>query len=363
MLYWQSTRAVAHRMHAFPKGGKASLMAFSEPCGLDRQDHPYKLISVEDTRFLHCNIKTLNLIPNCMAMQQAVEAGCDEVVFHRGDRVTEGAHSGLAILKDGVFCTPPADNLILPSITRKHFLTLCDKLGVLSGAVGDLPSAYFSRPSMRSLPFATEFDEAIKTRLFKGEGENLLVPVHRVVAEYLAAKWLARCVSSGQSARRVVALLRQGGSVPTSLRAVNAWLAGFSPELGMTCVSDDPYGVLRYGDVDGLPLPTARALLRALAALSHEDPFFRVEDWSRQSARGPRPGRIEGRIARAPERAWRTPYAWCPADRGDAGYRTRHASPERIARDASRSEAIVPSARTTLAILNERGAVTAGRSS
>ena len=72
MLYWQSTRAVAHRMHAFPKGGKASLMAFSEPCGLDRQDHPYKLISVEDTRFLHCNIKTLNLIPNCMAMQQAV---------------------------------------------------------------------------------------------------------------------------------------------------------------------------------------------------------------------------------------------------------------------------------------------------
>ena len=130
MLYWQSTRAVAHRMHAFPKGGKASRMACSEPCGLDRQDHPYKLISVEDTRFLHCNIKTLNLIPNCMAMQQAVEAGCDEVVFHRGDRVTEGAHSGLAILKDGVFCTPPADNLILPSITRKHFLTLCDKLGV-----------------------------------------------------------------------------------------------------------------------------------------------------------------------------------------------------------------------------------------
>ena len=130
MLYWQSTRAVAHRMHAFPKNAKASLMAFSEPCGLDRHDKPYKLITVEDTRFLHCNIKTLNLIPNCMAMQRAVEAGCDEVVFHRGDRVTEGAHSGLAILKDGVFCTPPADELILPSITRKHFLTLCDNLGV-----------------------------------------------------------------------------------------------------------------------------------------------------------------------------------------------------------------------------------------
>ena len=96
MLYWQSTRAVAHRMHAFPPNAKASLMAFSEPCALDRHDKPYKLITVEDTRFFHCNIKTLNLIPNCMAMQRAVEAGCDEVVFHRGDRVTEGAHSGLA---------------------------------------------------------------------------------------------------------------------------------------------------------------------------------------------------------------------------------------------------------------------------
>lgn len=130
MLYWQSTRAVAHRKHAFPTGGKASVMAFAEPCALDKQNQPYQLITVEDTRFLHCNIKTLNLIPNCMAMQHAVEAGCDEVVFHRGDRVTEGAHSSLAILKDGVFCTPPADELILPSITRKHFLELCDKLGV-----------------------------------------------------------------------------------------------------------------------------------------------------------------------------------------------------------------------------------------
>lgn len=130
MLYWQSTRAVAHRKHAFPTGGKASLMAFAEPCALDKQNQPYQLITVEDTRFLHCNIKTLNLIPNCMAMQRAVEAGCDEVVFYRGDRVTEGAHSSLAILKDGVFCTPPADELILPSITRKHFLELCDKLGV-----------------------------------------------------------------------------------------------------------------------------------------------------------------------------------------------------------------------------------------
>ncbi|MDO5142137.1 MAG: aminotransferase class IV [Eubacteriales bacterium] len=130
ILYWQSTRGAAHRQHAFPAHAKTTLMAFAEPCPLDRRDRPYKLLTVADTRFLHCNIKTLNLIPNCMAMQQAVEAGCDEVVFHRDGRVTEGAHSSLALLRDGVFCTPPADELVLPSITRKHLLALCEQLGV-----------------------------------------------------------------------------------------------------------------------------------------------------------------------------------------------------------------------------------------
>ena len=130
LLYWQSTRTAAHRMHAFPRDAKATLMAFAEPCPLDPCSRPFRLITVEDTRYLHCNIKTLNLLPNCMAMQQAAEAGCDEVVFHRGGRVTEGAHSGLALLKEGVFCTPPADNLILPSITRAHFIQLCGQLGV-----------------------------------------------------------------------------------------------------------------------------------------------------------------------------------------------------------------------------------------
>ena len=131
MLYWQSTRAVAHRMHAFPKGGKASLMAFSEPCGLDRQDHPYKLISVEDTRFLHCNIKTLNLIPSVMASEKAKRAGCQETVFYReGGRVTECAHSNVHIIKNGALYTAPLDNLILPGIARKHLIQACDRLGI-----------------------------------------------------------------------------------------------------------------------------------------------------------------------------------------------------------------------------------------
>lgn len=200
---------------------------------------------------------------------------CPKLVLEDNDRHKGSAHAG----RD-------PDALMLAAGAGSAAFLLCDKLGIFNGATADLPSAFFPLASLAALPSGSEMGHAIKTRLFKGEGENLLVPVHRVVAEYLGAKWLASCVSSGQSARRVIALLRRGGSVPTSLRALNAWLAGFSPELAARCVSDDPYGVLRYGDVAGLPLPTARALLRALADLSREDPFFRAEDWSRQSASG-----------------------------------------------------------------------------
>ena len=89
-----------------------------------------KLTDMEDTRFLHCNIKTLNLIPSVIANQRAKEAGCSEAIFHRGDRVTECAHSNVHILKDGVFHTAPTDNLILPGITRKHLLRICEQIGV-----------------------------------------------------------------------------------------------------------------------------------------------------------------------------------------------------------------------------------------
>ena len=131
MLYWQSTRAAAHRKHAFPAGAKATLMAFAEACPLDRQDHPYKLITVEDTRFLHCNIKTLNLIPSCVASEKAKKAGCQETVFYRpGNRVTECAHSNVSILKDGKFITAPTDNLILPGIARAHLIQACKKLEI-----------------------------------------------------------------------------------------------------------------------------------------------------------------------------------------------------------------------------------------
>ena len=130
-VYWQVTRGTGKRNHAFPTdGSKANLwIAISHKDIVDTYKK-IKLITKEDTRFFHCNIKTLNLIPSVIATQDALEAGCDETVLHRGDRVTECAHSNVHIIKNGVFVTAPTDHLILPGIARAHLIKACKKLGI-----------------------------------------------------------------------------------------------------------------------------------------------------------------------------------------------------------------------------------------
>lgn len=129
-VYFQATRGSGVRNHLFPESGKANLWINIFHREIVDVYKKVKLITMEDTRFLHCNIKTLNLIPAVIASQRAKEAGCDETVFHRGDRVTECAHSNVHIIKDGTFITAPTDNLILPGIARSHIIRACKKLGI-----------------------------------------------------------------------------------------------------------------------------------------------------------------------------------------------------------------------------------------
>ncbi len=128
-VYYQVTRGTGPRAHIFTEG-PSNLWISLTPAKLSDGTKPLKLITTEDTRFFHCNIKTLNLIPSVMAAQKAEEAGCDEAVFYRpGGRVTECAHSNVHIIQDGMLRTAPTDNLILPGIARAHLIRMCKKLG------------------------------------------------------------------------------------------------------------------------------------------------------------------------------------------------------------------------------------------
>lgn len=129
-VYYQVTRGSGIRNHAFTEG-PGNLWIMLKPGHISDGKEPIRLITLEDTRFLHCNIKTLNLIPSCVATEKAKRAGCQEAVFYRpGGRVTECAHSNVHILKDGKLLTAPADNLILPGIARAHLIKMCKGLGI-----------------------------------------------------------------------------------------------------------------------------------------------------------------------------------------------------------------------------------------
>ena len=81
-------------------------------------------------QFFHCNIKSLNLLCNVMTAQRAHRAGCTETVFHRGEIVTECAHSNISVLKDGVLYSHPNDEFILRGIAKSHMIRVCYRLDI-----------------------------------------------------------------------------------------------------------------------------------------------------------------------------------------------------------------------------------------
>lgn len=130
VLYFQASRGSAPRSHAFPVDTEANILVTLHESEFKKIGSPVALIPFEDKRYAYCNIKTINLLPNVLAAQYAKEHGCYEVVQHKNGRVTEGCHSNISILKNGVFRTAPLDNQILPGITRKHYIELCKKLNI-----------------------------------------------------------------------------------------------------------------------------------------------------------------------------------------------------------------------------------------
>lgn len=131
VLYFQVSRASAPRTHAFPEGDfTPNLLITVTPKTPTPQEKTMKLITTDDIRYAMCNIKTLNLIPNVLAAEKAKELGADEAVFVRGGVVTEGAHTNIHILKDGVLYTHPANERILPGVTRAILLELCEQLEI-----------------------------------------------------------------------------------------------------------------------------------------------------------------------------------------------------------------------------------------
>src|SRR5688572_18788970 len=132
-FYVEITRGAAPRTHAYPPSGtKATVFAmvsrFEVPHAL--REAGAKAITQADVRWLHCDIKTVQLMPNVMAKQKAQAAGAMEAIFIRDGIVTEGTHTSAFGVKNGELRTHPLSPLILPSITRELILEIAREQGV-----------------------------------------------------------------------------------------------------------------------------------------------------------------------------------------------------------------------------------------
>lgn len=133
LLYIQITRGAYPRSHAFPpESVKPTLYIAPERFTPRRAEAEAGVAAVlsSDTRWSRCDIKSLSLLPNVLALQDAVEAGAWEALFVRDGMVIEGTRSNLAGILGGRLATPPESNYMLSGITRLVVLELCAELGI-----------------------------------------------------------------------------------------------------------------------------------------------------------------------------------------------------------------------------------------
>ncbi|KGP90319.1 D-alanine aminotransferase [Pontibacillus chungwhensis BH030062] len=130
-VYLQLTRGSAPRDHAFPKDVPANLYAYVQemPRKVDALQQGVTTITQPDVRWDYCYIKSLNLLPNVMAKQEATEKGAFEAILHRNKKVTEGSSSNVYLVKDGIIYTHPATENILHGCVRMRVEALSRQLG------------------------------------------------------------------------------------------------------------------------------------------------------------------------------------------------------------------------------------------
>ena len=161
---------------------------------------------------------------------------------------------------------PPPDEQLLYAAGR-----LCAYL-LLSGAAGwslvyDDTDADFIDLNVLEQSSLAVADHALSSRLFTGFGvaDGRVTPVHRQIAEFLSARYLARLIEDGLPAGRVTQLITAGdGMVVTVFRGLSAWLAALCPKARHGLISRDPVGVGLYGDLSGFSVDDKRTLLASL---------------------------------------------------------------------------------------------------
>lgn len=133
IVYFQATRGVAPRNHAFPDPPvRPTIYGFARRQSINTlaAEKGVGIWLTPDPRWNRCDIKTTALIANILPYQEAHEKGFAEVCFVRNGFVTEGAHSNIFFIRDATLYTHPENTGILSGITRKNIISVAVTNGI-----------------------------------------------------------------------------------------------------------------------------------------------------------------------------------------------------------------------------------------
>ena len=173
-VYIQITRGAAPRAHAFPAAETApTVYVIAKPF----KQHPatyfedgVATITVPDTRWSRCDIKSIALLPNVLANQQAKEAGAFEALFVRDGALIEGSHSNLFGVSGGELITYNMCGYILGGITRALIMERAPGLGlrvheeaIMLNQLDRIEELFLSGTTTEIMPIAKVDDRVIGT--------------------------------------------------------------------------------------------------------------------------------------------------------------------------------------------------------
>ena len=105
-VYVQVTRGAAPRDHAFPEDAVPTVFAMTRTLAADPEVGPIDAITRPDIRWVRCDIKSVALLPNVLARQEAEDGGAAEAIMLRDGLVTEGSATNVFVVR-GVWCVRP----------------------------------------------------------------------------------------------------------------------------------------------------------------------------------------------------------------------------------------------------------------
>ena len=178
IVYVQVTRGESERAHFYPENLQPTALAYSRRFTFPqpaKKEHGIKLVSMDDQRWLRCDVKSVNLLANALAKKKAQRAGADEALLVSAGEVREGASSSFFAVRQGRVITHPLDEHILPGVVRDRVIGLAlgakirvDERRLRETELFDMDEAFITSTTQGVMP-VTEIDGRVIANSRRGE--------------------------------------------------------------------------------------------------------------------------------------------------------------------------------------------------